>query len=94
MKCTLIFLVIASFSSFAKSEGRFQLIRINEFPNSLHMIDTATGKIWRMTCFTEIKDGDCAIKAWSPQKIIGVNTTEKEVWGMAEAHEKSVKKEE
>lgn len=86
---TLVTAFIISFTvtAFAK-DGRFQIVRINEFPNSSMMIDSHTGKIWKQSCYTELKDGNCAVSAWAPMNVVGVNVSEKEVWKMAGDYER------
>lgn len=90
LKYLLVILLIFPVISFAKNEGRFQLLRINEYPNSVLMIDSTTGKIWKQSCYSTLgANGDCAIRAWSPMNVVGVNVSEKEMWQMAEKHEKA-----
>jgi hypothetical protein len=75
-------------SAFAKNDGRYQLVKLNDYPHNTMMIDTHTGKIWKQTCYSEIKDNDCAVRAWSLMNVVGVNVTEKEMWKMSSDYEK------
>lgn len=88
MKLALV-LMILSTAALAKDEGRFQIVRINEYPNAAFMIDSSTGRIWKQTCYTNpTPNGDCAVRAWAPMDVVGVNVTEKDMWKLAEAQEK------
>jgi len=87
MKCFFLAALLLPVIAFGK-EGRFQLLRINESPNSIHMIDTQSGQIWRPTCFTESTDKECAIKAWQKQNVIGINISEKEIYKTVNEYEK------
>lgn len=81
--------MVLSMVAHSKTEGRYQLLRINESPNSVLMIDSQTGQIWKQACYAEVSEkGDCAVKAWAPMDMIGVNVTEKAVRKAAEEYEK------
>lgn len=64
--------------------GRFEFHQNTQFPNHAVLLDTQTGKIWKQTCFAEQKDEECSVKVWAPSKIVGINTTEAEVWKLVE----------
>lgn len=71
------------------SAGRYEFHQNVQFSAQSVLLDTQTGKMWKMTCFTEAKDGDCAIKAWAPVDIVGVTITAAEVGKAVDNYNKS-----
>lgn len=86
MKFIVLMSLLVSQSLFA---GRFEFHQNQQYPNRSVLLDTQTGKMWTPTCFTEQKDGECAVKAWSSVDVVGVNITEEAVWKAAELHNKN-----
>lgn len=69
--------------------GRFEFHQNVQFPAQSILLDTQTGKIWKNTCFSEIKEGNCEIKAWSPESVVGINVTDAEIWKLVEKYNKA-----
>jgi hypothetical protein len=45
---------------FSDAQGRFVLKQISDFRRDQYMIDTATGRLWVLSCEKEVKDNsDC-----------------------------------
>lgn len=42
------------------------------------MIDTQTGKIWKNFCMNDTA-GVCHFTYWSPQEVVGINSTTEQV---------------
>ena len=81
-----LFLFLSIQSVFA---GRFELHQNAQYPAQSILLDTQTGKMWKKNCFSEVKDGDCAIKAWANEMIVGISTTESEIWKAVETYNKA-----
>lgn len=83
MKNIIVFLIlVCSNHSFSSEIGRYQIITSN---NLIFLLDTMTGKIWTKGCVAfESKanpESRCAISAWLPHEIVGMNASEdKKFW--------------
>lgn len=82
-KVVLFFILVFSSIIYASEVGRFQIISTS---NSLNiLLDTVTGKTWTKGCAAyESKanpDSKCAIAAWMPHDITGINPNDdKKFW--------------
>jgi hypothetical protein len=84
MKNTLFVTITLLSLSCSKNEevkapeiGRYQYIaQSGGFHNHGRILDTATGKIWRDTCYREDKTGKCLTSAWAEETVIGLSTNE------------------
>lgn len=56
--------------------GRFQLVQLSEMRSDQYLLDTDTGKIWRMVCADESYDGgaSCRKPAWALEFVEGIST--------------------
>ncbi len=85
--------LLVAFICFTKMDsvfaGRYEFHQNQQYPAQSLLLDTQTGKMWKMTCYSEMKDGDCSVKAWAPVDIVGINITEADVWKAVEANKKS-----
>lgn len=88
MKILSIFILLISFKTLA---GRYEFHMNQQYPNRSIMIDSQTGKIWQPTCYTEQSNGDCEVKAWAPNPVLGINITENELNKAIEEHNKAKK---